>query len=101
MGIASGSIFKLISSVTDSAKISVTDSSATAHTITSGKSLLYFINTGSTIVWWGGSTIDPDNSRGAPLTPLQGFVFENVSPGFKVYFKCAAGISGTISIIEG
>ena len=101
MSLSSGTIFKLVSAVTDSAKIDVSDASATAHTITSGKSLLYFVNSGSTIVWWGGSTIDPDNSRGAPLLPLQGFVFENVAPGFKVYFKCTTGLSGTISIIEG
>lgn len=85
----------------DVAAISVTDSSAASHTVSSGKSNVLFQNVGTSPVWMGGSTVDPDNTRGYQILPKAGYAWPSVKSNFKAYFKCATGDSSTISVVEG
>lgn len=93
--------FNEINAFNDVVAIDVDDSAAVSHTITSGKTFVYFMNVGSSPCWYGGATIDPDNSRGVIVLPYSGFVIENAKSSFKIYFKCETGLSTTIGIIEG
>ncbi len=92
--------FNNIGLINDEAKISVDSAGATAYTIEAGKKGISFQNTGSSIVWYGGSTVDPANVRGNKLFPNQSLVYKNVSNRFVIYFKCEAGDSSTISPVN-
>lgn len=85
----------------DVAAISVTDSAATSHTISAGKTNVVFQNVGTSIVWMGGSTVDPGNTRGYKLLPQAAYAFISCKSSFKAYFKCDTGDSSTISVVEG
>jgi hypothetical protein len=94
------SYFPFVGVLSDVAKISVTDASATSHTISSGKKGVIFMNTGTGICWLGGSTVDPGNSRGLEILPKTIMQFDKAKTDFKAWFKCDTGVSTTISIVE-
>ncbi len=89
-----------ISAIADEAKISVDSAGATSYTITAGKKGVNFQNTGTSIVWYGGSTIDPENLRGNKLFPNQSLTYKNVNQKFVIYFKCGSGETSTISSVN-
>lgn len=92
--------FEEIGSLSDVAKVSVDATGAIAHTVTSGKRGVIFMNTGNGICWMGGSTVDPANSRGFLMLPRTAFQFNKVTRDFTAYFKCAATVTTTISVVE-
>ena len=74
--------------------------SAQSHTITSGKKVVILQNVGSKLVWFGGSDVDPANSKGNILLPRVMLIFRNAKSNFKIYFKCVAGDTTNIGIVE-
>lgn len=89
-----------IGAISSPAAMSVDSSGATAHNVSDNQKGVSFQNTGSGIAWYGGSNVDPATKRGNQLFPNQTLVYKNVKKSFSVYFKCAAGISTTISVVE-
>ena len=80
--------------------VSVDSSGATQLTLTSGKKTIIIQNTGTEIVWAGGSDVVPSTSSGIAILPYVMLIFRNVSSSFSIYFKCAAGKTSTISVVE-
>jgi len=86
--------------ISDVPKISVTDSAAISHALTAGKKGVALMNVGTSTCWVGGSTVDPANSRGIKMLSDSLLTIRNTTSDFKIYFKCGAGLSTTIGVIE-
>lgn len=84
----------------DVASLSIDSAAASSHIVTSGKKGVIFMNVGNNECWMGGSTVDPSASRGIIMLPRVYFLFRNVTADFRMYFKCAAGITTTVGVIE-
>jgi hypothetical protein len=69
-----------------------------SYTITAGKKHLLIQNTGSKIVYWGGTGLT--DAKGYKLTPMGSYLFTNVASGFKVYFICSTGENSTVRGVE-
>lgn len=89
-----------VGAVTDVPKVSVTDSAATSLSITIGKKGVDMMNVGTDECWFGGSTVDPANSRGIKLLPNAVITVRETTNDFQIYFKCASGLSTTIGVVE-
>lgn len=92
--------FQNVGALVDSLPISVTDAGATSHTMTPGTRGIIYQNTGGAACWMGGSSIVPISKRGFNIKPTDAVHFEKPLPDHKAYFKCTAGDSTTISVIE-
>ena len=100
MSLDAGTALRNIGEFSDVTAISVSDASATSHTVSAGKGFVSFQNIGTGISWFGGSTLVP-GSRGHYLVPGQIYVISEPSADFKVYFKSTTGVTTSIGIIEG
>jgi len=89
-----------VGAITDQVKVSVTDSAATSASVTIGKKGVDLMNVGTAECWFGGSTVDPANSRGIKLLPNAVITVRETKNDFQIYFKCASGLSTTIGIVE-
>ncbi len=89
-----------VGAVSDQAPVSVTDAAATSVSVTIGKKGVQVMNVGTEECWFGGSTVDPSASRGIKLTPHSAIQIRNTTNDFKIYFKCASGLSTTIGVTE-
>ncbi len=84
----------------DAPKIDVDDTGGTAHTLSESRGGITFQNVGSSLCWFGGITVDPTNKRGNILFPVAILMFTNVQKTFNVYFKCEAGETTTVGVVE-
>ncbi|MHA2068127.1 MAG: hypothetical protein ACXABY_27515 [Candidatus Thorarchaeota archaeon] len=80
--------------------ISVVSASATEHPLTPGRAGIIFQNVGNKECWFGDSTVAPASNLGNILLPRASVMFVNVKSDFSVYFRCAAGDTTTIGIVE-
>lgn len=90
-----------ITRILDEASLSVDSTAATSYTLSNNLQWITFQNSGSSPVWMGSASIDPDNKRGYEMLPKSGFTYAQILEEFNVYFKCVSGASSTISIIKG
>lgn len=88
-----------VGAIAAEAPISV-DENGISYTIPAGKKGVSFQNVGSKIAWYGGSTVAPASSIGNKLFVNQGLVYKGVKNSFTIYFKCAAGETTTIGVIN-
>ena len=100
MGIDSSSVSNM-GSIKTVIPISADSTSATEYEVIEGSIYVALQNNGSDSVWMGDEDVDPSALRGLKLPPSAMWIFENVEKTFSVYFKCAAGESTTVSVIEG
>ena len=101
MSMPAGLTMHKVLNIDDEVAISVVAASATSYTLDAANAWVTFQNVGSTNVWLGGSTVDPDNNRGYKIAAGDAFAFCNILEAFTVYFRCETGDSGTISVIKG
>jgi hypothetical protein len=73
-------------------------SAGTSHTLTAGYTQLILQNTGSKIVYFGGSTVTDVN--GIKLFPNQGWEFKGCEDLFKIYFITTVAETSTVRICE-
>lgn len=99
-GISSGVIKGIVAPVT-AAALSIGSSGATSFTIPIGKTKVQFQNTGTGRCWYGDSDIAPATARGNYLEPGDTLYYDNVDVLFVLYFRCASGVTTTISPITG
>lgn len=92
--------FDDVGKINDVAAIAVDDVGAISYTVTTGKKGVILQNVGAKMCWFGGDTVNPATKRGITLLPNTVIVFRNVRSTFKVYFKCGAGDTTTIGIVE-
>ena len=78
-------------------EVSVTDT-ATQITPTAGYRTLEIHNSGSNVIYYGGSGVT--SSNGIPIYPKQTKVYANVKDTFSVYLVAAAGANSTARIVE-
>jgi len=88
-----------VGAIASEAAVSV-DATAVAYTVTAGKKGVSFQNVGSKVAWYGGANVAPASNIGNKLFQSQGLVYKGVKNTFKVYFRCAAGESTTIGVVN-
>lgn len=67
-------------------------------TIGTGKRTIEFMNTGTKIIYYGGSGVTSAN--GIKLFSNQGKTFGNVKDTFSIYFVCDGAETSTLRIVE-
>ena len=88
-----------IGAIASEAPISV-DDTGISYTVPAGKKGVSFQNVGNKISWYGGENVAPVSNIGNKLFQNQGLVYKGVKNTFKVYFKCAAGETTTIGVVN-
>ena len=73
-------------------------STAQQITIGSSKNSIELHNSGANNIYYGGSGVD--NTKGIPIFPDEGRIFNKVKPTFNLYVVCATGETSTLRIIE-
>ena len=91
--------FNNIGAIQSETSVSV-DTTAIAYTVTAGKKSVSFQNVGSKAVWYGGSNVSPSANIGNKLFPNGGIVYKGVKSTFKIYFRCGAGDSSSIGVVN-
>lgn len=92
--------FADIGAISDVPKIDVVSATAISHSVTAGQRGVSFQNVGTKICWYGGSTVDPAAKRGNKLFPNQTLPYSNVKNDFDIYFRCGAGDTTEIGVVE-
>lgn len=88
-----------IGSISTQPPVSVDSAGATSLNISAGKSGIIIQNVGSSIVYFGGSNVSPATNYGCQLLPKVMLILK-AKDTFTVYFKCAAGETSTIGVVE-
>lgn len=88
-----------IGAIADETRITV-DAVGTSYTIPAGRKGVSFQNVSGDVCWYGGSAVDPTTHRGNKLFPRQGLVYKNVKNSFTIRFRCAAGESCYIGVVN-
>ncbi len=88
-----------IGAIASEAAVSV-DENAIAYTIPAGKKGVSLQNLGTKAVWYGGTNVAPASNIGNKLFQNAALVYKGVKNSFKIYFRCAAGETSTIGVVN-
>lgn len=92
--------FDEIGAITSLAPLSVTDSSVQSYTVTAGKKVVILQIVSGGECWYGGATVNPATNIGIIMMPRGMLIFRNVKSTFKIYFRCATGLTAEVAINE-